>query len=220
MENQQLSIEGDDFNDFIIQIEKSFKITLMEDDFFKGMTFGALCQCIHSKLNREDKGGCTSQQAFYKIRGVLATDNPAYTEIITPNTPLENVLGQNKKEAVNNLKLKLGIQADLFETPVFIALPLSLIIFISFIAMFFKWEFAWAFGGSILILYVASKITTNLRFKIIRELVDYLTVNEYNTVRRHTNTYNSNEIEKIVKQLFTNTCALEDDELTSESIIL
>lgn len=220
MENKQLPVEGDDFNDVIFQIEKSFNITFDKADFYKGITYGDICQCIHSKMSRENTGGCTSQQAFYKIREAISANNPELKDSIKPDTPLENILGQDKRKAASYLKLKTNIETDLFETPMFIALPFSVIAFISFIAMFFKWEFAYVFGGCTLILYIASKTTTNLRFKTVRELVNYTTAYEYNTVRRYKNTYNTNEIEPIIKQLFKEGCLLEDDELQPERIIL
>ncbi|MFP9113661.1 hypothetical protein ACLI1A_06945 [Flavobacterium sp. RHBU_3] len=220
MENQKLSINGDDFEDILIRTENSFGITFNEDDFYTGMTFDDFCKCIESKIDGENTGGCTSQQAFYKVKEALITLNISDKQSIKPNTPIADVLGQNRKQSANYLNSQLGIKLDLFEIPGYIAAPFGIICLISFIAMFFKWEFASGFGISIATLYVASKLTTNLRYKTVSELVNHLVIHNYKDVRRNKDSYNKNEIETLIKQLFLNICALEEDELSPKTILL
>lgn len=220
MENQKLSIERDDFEDILIRTENSFGITFSEDDFYTGMTFGDFCQCIESKMSGENTGECTSQQAFYKVRDALLTLNISDKENIKPTTPIADALGKNRKQSAKYLKSHLGIKLDLFEIPGYIGIPFGIVCIVSFVAMFFKGEFGWGFGISIAILYVASKLTTNLRYKTIAELVNHLIIYNYKDVRRKKDSYNKNEIEILIKRLFMDICAFEEDELSSKTIIL
>ena len=220
MENQKLLIEGDDFEDILIRTENSFGVTFNEDDFYTGMAFGDFCQCIESKISGANIGGCTSQQAFYKVKEALITLNISDKQSIKPNTPIADVLGKNRKQSAKYLKSHLGIKLDLFEIPDYIALPFGIICFISFIAMFVKGEFVWGFGVSIAVLYITSKLTTNLRYKTVAELVNHLVMYNYRDVRRNKDSYNKNEIETIITSLIYNVCALDEDELTPTTILL
>lgn len=220
MDKQPLLTHGDEAEDVVLSIENTFDITFDDKDFYKGMTFGDLCRSVDSKIKHQDTGGCTSQQAFYKVRDALVTLNISDKESIKPSTPLADILGKNRKKSANKLKSYLGIKFFMFEIPGYIGIPFTIICLISFVAMFFKSEFAWGFGTSLAILYIASKLTTNLIFKTVEDLVRHLVVYNYNDVRRNKDSYNKNEIDSVVKTLFLNICALDENELLPETVIL
>ena len=62
-----------DVDDFLIKVEESFQIKIIDDDF-KVNTFGEFVDYVESKLKQKyfvnDKN-CTSQFLFYKIRRKL-----------------------------------------------------------------------------------------------------------------------------------------------------
>lgn len=57
------SIDGDELDDFISTIEKSFDIQFVDDELTNVFTMGELCEIIKLKAANNTQG-CTSQQAF------------------------------------------------------------------------------------------------------------------------------------------------------------
>jgi magnesium-transporting ATPase (P-type) len=216
-----LGIDSDDLNDVLIKIEKSFGFEFEKEDLFDGMTYTQLVDCISNRITLEHSAGCTSQQAFYKLREALVTAGITEKENITPDALLEDIFGnKNRKQSISKIRKLLGFKFNPFTIPDFIAFSMAIVIIASLIGLFFTWKFWYAIAFATVVLYISGKLTTKFNHNTIRELLNSLIEDNYSKLRRNPGTYNKHEVALIVKSLFINNLAIEDEELTPHSVII
>jgi len=108
MDNYQLNnVDELEIISVLEQIEHSFQIHFEEQDLSQAGTFGQFCDVVIHKIPHSDAGGCTSQQAFYKLRNALLSLQPEAR--IIPQSPLKAFVPvRNRKEVVAHLEGQLG----------------------------------------------------------------------------------------------------------------
>ena len=60
---------------WILEVEKALNIRFEGNELVHASTFGELCDYVANKVKLKDVNDCTTQQAFYKVRRILASEN-------------------------------------------------------------------------------------------------------------------------------------------------
>jgi uncharacterized protein YpuA (DUF1002 family) len=64
------NVDPEDMDDVLVKIEKSFNISLNDTSVNDVQNFGKLCDVVVEKVKKTNDG-CTTQQAFYKLRNAI-----------------------------------------------------------------------------------------------------------------------------------------------------
>ncbi|KOS05481.1 hypothetical protein AM493_05130 [Flavobacterium akiainvivens] len=215
-----LGIDPDDLDDILIKIQNSFGFEFKKEDFFDGMTYGQLVDCISNRITLQHIDDCTSQQAFYKLREALVTAGITEKENIMPDALLEDIFGkQNRKQSVNKVRKLLGFDFYIFALPAYIGWPVAIVIIASLIGLFFSWKFIYGIAIAIAVLYISTKVNSKFGYKTIRQLVNSLVETNYTKLRRNPGTYNKYEAVQMVRSIFLD-YGFEEEELTPDAVVI
>lgn len=195
-ELKDIAIE--DIEDVLIKVEDSFNFRFVDDELLYIKTFGQLCIHIQNKLQLADTGGCTTQQAFYKLRSALGSN-------VTPSMLLKDVLPRpGRVSAVRVIEKQLGFKLHLLKPPQYVASGLVIGIMASAVLLLYDWKTGLA--GMVYFsfaLIIAHKTTKNLTVKTVGQLAQKIARESYTQARRNPFTYNANEVEKVLVDLFS-----------------
>lgn len=91
------------------------------------------------------------------------------------------------------------------------------LLLVSFITLFYKYQFGLtgfglAFGG----LWIAAKTGNEVDVKNMGELAEKMTKENYLKFRRNSKSYNDNEIERVLTDLFSLELGIDKNKLTRE----
>lgn len=189
-------INSDDLEDFTMSIETTFAIKFKNDELLNVCTIGEFCEVIKSKMIKNDPG-CTSQQAFYKLRNAVRT---VTNKEINPNTLLTDIFPiENRIKTVKAIDKQIGFTTNILRIKDWIAISLLLLFTISIVTLFYNvlWGIALCIT-CFLILLIAVKTGKKLTFETVGDLVNNMKTNNYSKSRRNPETYNHNEIEEVV----------------------
>lgn len=171
-----------------------------------------MIELLVSTFKQERKEGCTSQQAFYKLRTVLQK----YTNEsdIKPSTRLEELFPkQDRIENIKRVEEELGIKLSILKpkdsvTAMFVVTFLGL-----FALLFFATLYAMV-GG--VIWSFAYKVTKDYgkEFKVdtVGELVKRMIEKNYFKSRRDPNTMNEQEFREVIIDYLVDKVGLEREE--------
>ena len=209
---------SEDVEDLLLKIEDSLNIEFKDNELAHIRTLGELCDYIVNKMELEQKDDCTSQQAFYKLRQATSASLGVNSKDILPHTELTGILPRkNRRKNVRKIESILGFNLPILHPPEFVTLSLAFLLLVSIVAMFFN-----AVAGIAGIVFIiattkiANKYGKELKAKTIREVVELMTRERYIHARRYSNTYNRNEIENVVFDMFRHHLLIDEAELTRD----
>ena len=223
MSGQHLGIDDEDFClDVVPRVETSFGFLFQEHDLEHVGTFGEFCDAVLAKLSCLDASDCTSQQAFYKLRKALLTQQPAVVAI-EPSTRLAELLPikrQERRKTVAAVEAELGIKLNVLGLSACAQEVGTLLLLGSGATMFFDKAiggiglvFTWTF------FYLASKFGGTIKTKTVRAVVEKMSSRFYRQSRRNPATVNRAEITKEIQQLFTRDFGIELTALTPDALL-
>ena len=199
LENEELVFEEEDFESYLIDLEKSFQIKFGKDDFSQVQTVGQLFDVIMNKMSYADETYCSSQQAFYVLRtgiektfGKTIKINTKISEIFHPKTR-KNWSRLQKETNLNLPKLELNqVQSGFYLIIVLTAIG-------SFIIMLLKFKIgALIFGITCLLASTTRYFSSKLPVTNVRELVEKLVEMNYTRVMKGKN--NRVEVQQLLKK--------------------
>ena len=203
MNDDQLNdCDSEDIDDILKQVEKSFSIRFGEYELQHIATFGELCDIIVSKIRLRNSHDCTSQQAFYKLRQALLAVVPDH--VIAPGTELAVLLPYGKRKKKWRLvERQLGFKLAV----VGISPTIGTVLFFAFLTSLAAFCISAEVAGiglsvSTLAAVIASETSNTLQVATVRECVEMTTRQNYLQSRRNSETFNRNEIARLVKELF------------------
>lgn len=214
MKNFKFStIEGDEIHDFISAIEKSFAIQFKDNELINTSTIGEFCEIIKLKTNGNTEG-CTSQQAFYKLRDVILSVRQFNAEI-KPNTSLSDIFPEKDRiKTIKSLEKQSGFKLNILTAKGWIITSLLLLLAVGVITLLFnKWIGTVITITAILSLFIAGKTGKELTIETIGDLTNHIKTYNYSASRRNAETYNHDEIEDIVINILTDITGYSKDEL-------
>jgi hypothetical protein len=194
----------DDIFDIVVKLEKSFGIKFNDDSFINVKTFGDICDVIVSYIKSENKGDCTKQQAFYKIRTAITEMRQMDKRSINVHTRLIDLFPRYRRRGqVKTFQRKLGINLKFLTYPKWVAFILMIEVLGSFIMFFINWKIAvCGFLFFVVAVYIADKLGKDLEFETVKELAERATSEHYIHMRRSKLTVNKDEIVAIIKKAF------------------
>jgi acyl carrier protein len=221
MKAKKLNIDPEDVEDVLLKIEQSFDIEFKSEELKSVKTFGDLNAVVLSKISGENTNDCTAQQAFYRLRTTISKLNNSEIDI-NPQTALASIFPTEiRKQSVKNLEKELDIKLDILMPKLLIIRLLTLLLIVSFIALFLKPTYG--FVGivlSIILFEIAYKRGNEFSVYTLADLARKMSKYNYKKSRRHPLTVNLEEMKTLIKSIFVESLSLKNDELSDETIIL
>jgi hypothetical protein len=216
------NIDPDDLSDLLVKVEKSFDIKFGDKELMHISTFGELCDHIANKIQLENSDNCTSQQAFYKLRDAISFILQIDNKTISTKLLLSDIFPrESRRLRTQKLEEKLGFKLNILRPPHWVTTTLLIVLFASFVGLFFKWQIGLlGLVFSIVGLSVASKIGNELELQTVGQVAEKMTRENYLKSRRNPNTFNKNEIEKLLTDWFSIDLDLDKSKLTREAKFL
>ena len=211
--------ESEDIFDIVVILEKSFAINFDKDAFLNIKTFGDLCDIIETYITYNNKGDCTKQQAFYKIRTAINEMQLNYKKTVTLDTKLIDLFPRhNRRRQVQLFQHHLEVNLKFLTYPDWFASTLTVGFLTSFICFFFNWKIAISgIAFFLIVLNFAKKLGKDLAIETVRELTEKATAEHYIDMRSSKFTVNRNEILNIIKEAFKTGLAIEKEQLTRDA---
>ena len=213
------NVDPDDISDVLVKIEKSFDITLANDDLKEAKTFGALCDVVVAKVKHAQADSCTTQQAFYKLRSAINAKNPTEKYLVKPQTKLCELFPRdNRIEVVADIEAEMGFHMNLLQPKPWIIWTFGLMLVAS-VGLFWVNTTAATLGliVSIAGLRLAGRFGKELKVKTIGDLAEKIAREHYLKCRRDASTVNRTEVVQKIKELFAESFQLEMSVLTKEA---
>ncbi|AYL97718.1 hypothetical protein [Mucilaginibacter celer] len=203
--NQEInlrSVDPDDMDDVLIKIEKSFNISLNDASENDVQNFGKLCDVVLEKVKKTNDG-CTTQQAFYKLRNAIHASAGHDNDIIKPQTRLTDLFPRNSRiEAVAAIEEEMGFEIQLLKPKQWIVNAFSMLLVVSFVLAFYY--LAIGIGGMIIAslgLQLAGRFGKEMHIKTVGDLAEKIAREHYLKCRRDASTVNKNEVSEKLRQL-------------------
>lgn len=116
------------------------------------------------------------------------------------------------------LEKQLGFKLNILRPPHWLTITLLILFLASFICLFFHWQFGllgliFSIGG----LWLANKIGNVLDLETIGQVAEKMTRENYLKSRRNSNSFNKNEIEKVLTEWFCKDLDLNKSKLTRDT---
>lgn len=219
------NIDPLDVDDFLIKVEESFQIKIIDDDI-NVKTFGEFVDYVESKLKQKyfvnDKN-CTSQFLFYRIRNVLINSNFS-KENIVPETKLNKLIEiKSRKKKILEIQNELGFKVDALRTPYII----PIIIVLVFILLLFSLSFQIVsieilligVGIFLALIFISNPLSIIFEDKTLGQLVKRIERENYLLSQKEQTEYNPNEIEGNLKEFFIEYFNFQNQKITRDTIL-
>ncbi|GGH67063.1 hypothetical protein HNQ91_001736 [Filimonas zeae] len=229
MENNQESwqlnqIDGEEIAELIMVLRKSLGLEFKADAFLHASTFGDLCDVFERHISYEDKAGCTSQQAFYKLRKAILETSEVAKEDITASTPMELLFPRkNRRRQVRLMLQQMGLGVKLLTCKSWIKDIAVGGMLLSFIVLFFNFKR----GGVGITFFLAGLLLAekwgkefDQEITTIGKLVELLVSEHYIKVRRYPNTVNRAEIVPLITKVFQQKLSMDSANLTGDTSLI
>lgn len=213
------NIDPEDIGDVIMHIERSFGLRFRKDAFLEVKTFGDVCDVIYSAVQAGHEEGCTSQQAFYKLRSAIAGLLQTDERQIVPATGMEELFPRKgRRKKMRQLQAAVSSRLDILEIKEWVGFALLLSYLTSIIGLFIRWRLGLAgFLFSLAASDVAGWFANELSYQNVGDVALLFMRMNYKNARRNSQTVNRNEIVPVVKEIFRHDLQLEPEVLTREA---
>ena len=211
--------DPDDLNDAIIEIETLFDLKFEDNALWDVKTFGELCDIIIDNIQLSHSDTCTTQQAFYKLRAAISKSIGVVG--VVPQTALTDILPKKHRiKYTEKIAVELDMKLSILSPPNFVTWTLMVILVSSLLGMFLRWKIGVPmFIFSVLGFYVSHKLGKELTLKTVGDLASEIARDEYLKSRRHPDTFNKNEMENVLINLFSNRLGLDKSLLTRDAAL-
>lgn len=213
------SCDPEDISYVIGGLEKSFGLKFNKGAFSHVETFGDLCEVFLSNMGNAHSDGCTSQQAFYKIRAAIRELPHGDNVDIKPDTNLDAVFPRsNRRRQVKIMERKLGVKFHMLSMSGNLSAFYAIALVFFLLIFFFSWVWAVCGIGIVMLAgYVSAQLGTELRFQTVRELTEELLISNYSRMRRMPGTANQHEIVPVIVKAFSRQLAISPAQLTANA---
>ena len=221
IDDELKDIDLEDIEDLLLKVEKSFGIKFGNAELIHITTFGEFCDYIANKIQLDHSNDCTTQQAFYKLRNAISSTFKIDSKTISTDFPLIDLLPRKNRRAMTaELESFLGFKLNILQPPHWVTMTFIILLLASFVGLFFDWQkgllgLAISIGG----IWFAHKIGNELDVQTIGQVAEKMTRENYLKSRRNSKTFNKNEIEKVLIDLFSNELRLDKSKLIREAIL-
>ena len=210
--------EAEDICDHIKGICSSFGIEVDWREFEGVKTFGDVCDVICACIQLRHEDGCTSQQAFYKLRKAIVATRGIDAAAITPDVPLVDLFPyRGRRKQIKQLETAIGFRLRLLEPKHWISTLLFFGMALSFCSLFWWWRIGiFGVAASGCGIWLTFRLGKQFHFGTLGEAAKDLTGNSYVYARRELGTVNPAEIVPIIEETFRRELWLKPEELRRE----
>ena len=215
----KLKIDSNNIEDLLDRVEQSFDIKFGNTELMHITTFGELCDHIATKVQLNHSDDCTTQQAFYKLRSAILVLFKIDGKTISTNTQLADLLPQkNRRKKIQKLEKILGIKLNVLQPKLWLVTTFFILLLASLVGFYIYWQIG-LLGLIISIcgLFLVNKIGSEFNVQTVGEVAEKITRENYLKSRRNSKTFNKNEIEKVLIDLFSSDLGLKKCELAREA---
>jgi len=219
---KHLGADPVDFGEVLKVIEKSYAINLSDDDLSSIRTFGDFTDHTLATIDLRHQEGCTTQQAFYKLRSAIADLNMSNKRELNPATNLTDIFPRrSRKKDVRKMESQLGVDFRALRPHHAVMSVLYLTLVASIICFFFNAMYAWA-GLLISITGIRVAIITGreFNFQTLGEMAEQMTQTSYAKSRREYGTMNKKEIAGKIETLLIRELCLDTDRIDRDTVII
>jgi hypothetical protein len=211
-------VDPDDVSDTLIKLQRSLGFTFSREDLSDISTYGELCRLVHTKLQGRHVNDCSTQQAFYKVRQAIIK-NYTTTISLTPSSRLETIFpGKGRRKAIRHLHQTLGFKLHILNPPDWLINTFVIGILSSILLLFINWRYGLcSLAISIICTRLAQHFAKNFTILTLGEMITLMVRDHYQQSRRHSGTLNRNEIDMVIKKMFTDTLYLDPAALTPDA---
>ncbi|WP_276974499.1 hypothetical protein [Flavobacterium filum] len=213
------NIDSEEIEDLLAKVETSFDIKFVGDELVHITSFGQLCDYISNKIQLDNSDDCTSQQAFYKLRDAISSTFQIDNNTISTDFPLADLLPrQTRRSRTKKLENHLGFKLNILRPPHWLKGTLAILLLASLIGLLFNLQIGiLGLTFSIAGLWFANKIGNEPDLQTVGQVAEKMTRENYLKSRRNSNTFNKNEIEKVLTDWFSKDLDLDKSKLTREA---
>lgn len=213
------NIDSEDIEDLLIKVEASFDIKFGDTELMHITTFGQLCGHIADKIQLDNFNDCTSQQAFYKLRDAISSTLQIDNKVISTDSFLADLLPrQNRRSKTKKLEKYLGFKLKILRFPYWVARTFIILFLASLVGLFFNWQIGLlGLVFSVAGLGFANKIGNEFSLQTVGQVAIKMTRENYLKSRRNQKSFNKNEIEKVLIDLFSQDLSLNKKKLIREA---
>jgi acyl carrier protein len=196
------NVEPGDMDGVLVKIEKSFNISLNDTSVNDVQNFGKLCDVVVEKVKKTNDG-CTTQQAFYKLRNAIHSSSGHDNDIIKPQTKLTELFPRDSRiEAVAAIEEEMGFQIKLLEPKQWVVNLFTMILVVSFVLAFYYLAIGIAgMVAAAIGLKLAGRFGKEMHVKTIGDLAEKIAREHYLKCRREASAVNKNEVSEKLRQL-------------------
>ena len=212
------NIDSEDLEELLKKVEASFDIKFGAAELANISTFGQLCNHISNKIHLVDSDGCTSQQAFYKLRDSISSSFHIDKRSISIDTSLATILPrQGRRLLTKQLENHLGFRLNILRPQHWIIITFVIFFLASLLALSFNWQIG-LLGVVLSIsgLRLAFKMGNELDLKTVGQVAEKMTRENYLRSRRNPKSFNKNEIENVMTDLFRSNLYIDMNDLTKD----
>ena len=212
------NIDSEDLGDLLKKVETSFDIKFGVAELANISTFGQLCNHISNKIQLEHFNDCTSQQAFYKLRDSISSTLQIDNKSISTDLSLVAILPrQGRRSQIKKWETQLGFKLNILRPPHWVTITLAIIFLTSLLTLYVNWRIG-LLGVVLSIsgLRLAFKTGNELDLQTVGQVAEKMMRENYVRSRRNPKTFNKNEIEKVMADLFRNDLFIDMNDLTKD----
>ncbi len=212
------NIDSEDLGDLLKKVETSFDIKFGVAELANISTFGQLCNHISNKIQLEHFNDCTSQQAFYKLRDSISSTLQIDNKSISTDLSLVAILPRHSRRSqIKKWETQLGIKLNILRPQHWVTITLAIIFLTSLLTLSVNWRIG-LLGVVLSIsgLRLAFKTGNELDLQTVGQVAEKMMRENYVRSRRNPKTFNKNEIEKVMADLFRNDLFIDMNDLTKD----
>ena len=215
------NVDPGDISDVLIKIEKSFGIQFRKPELKDVKTFGELCDIIVSKIKLLDSNGCTTQQAFYKLRNAISKTLSIDKIIINPDTQLNLLFPkQARRKTILQVEKELGFSLKLLRPKHFITGFYAMLFLASLFGIFVSWQIGLiGIISSSLGMSIADRFGKEFKVHTVSELIEKMGRENYMKSRRNNKRVNKAEVVRNIEQLFSSDLGVQLHFLTRDAVL-
>ncbi len=213
------NIDPEEVEDAIKTAENSFGIKLIQKDLDGVSHFGEFCDVVIEKAGLPHAEGCTTQQAFYKLReAIVKTRHIAKTQL-HPSSKLEDIFP--KKTRSNDIKVVeryINLNLHLLKPALWVINSLFIGFGVACVMMFANWKAGLlAFGADFLCLTMVNYFATEFAATTLGQVAERMALKQYRASRRNPGTINKKEAADTIKKIFSQRLLLPESALQKEA---
>lgn len=213
------NIDPEEVEDAIKTAEKSFGIKINQKDLDGVIHFGGFCDAVIEKAGLPHAEGCTTQQAFYKLREAIVKTRQLAKAQLHPSSKLEDLFPEKtRSKDIRAVERYISFKLRLLKPALWLINCLFIGFGVACVLMFVNWKAGLlAFAVDFLCLKLANYFATEFAVTTLGQVAEKMALKHYRASRRNPGTINKKEAAGTIKKIFSQSLLLPESALEREA---